>query len=64
MKKKVGFVGLGAMGKWMALNMMKSEVDLTVFDIDPQAIKFLTDQGAKPGRNAGDVAAEVNWVFL
>jgi 3-hydroxyisobutyrate dehydrogenase-like beta-hydroxyacid dehydrogenase len=64
MKKKVGFIGLGEMGKWMVLNMMKSGLDLTVYDIDPRAMKFLTDQGAKSGRNSGDVAAGVDWVFL
>jgi len=64
MKKKVGFIGLGEMGKWMALNMMKSGFDLTVFDIDPQAVKYLTDQGAKSASNSGDVAAKVDWVFF
>jgi 3-hydroxyisobutyrate dehydrogenase-like beta-hydroxyacid dehydrogenase len=64
MKKKIGFIGLGEMGKWMALNMMKSGLDLTVFDIDPRAMTFLMDQGAKSGRNSGDVAAGVDLVFL
>jgi len=64
MNKKVGFIGLGTMGKWMALNVMKSGFDLTVFDIDEKAVKSLTDQGAKPGRNPGDLAAQVDWVFL
>jgi 3-hydroxyisobutyrate dehydrogenase-like beta-hydroxyacid dehydrogenase len=64
MNKKVGFIGLGTMGKWMALNVMKSGFDLTVFDIDEKAVKFLTDRGAKPGRNPGDLAAQVDCVFL
>ncbi|NIS61743.1 MAG: NAD-binding protein [Proteobacteria bacterium] len=64
MNKKVGFIGLGTMGKWMARNVMKAGFDLTVFDIDQQAMKFLTDQGASSSRNPGDLAAEVDWVFL
>lgn len=64
MTKKVGFIGLGTMGKWMARNVMKAGFDLTVFDIDQQAMKFLTDQGASSSRNPGDLAAEVDWVFL
>jgi len=64
MNKKVGFIGLGTMGKWMSLNVMKSGCDLTVFDIDQQAIKFLTDQGAKSSRNPGELASQVDWVFL
>jgi 3-hydroxyisobutyrate dehydrogenase-like beta-hydroxyacid dehydrogenase len=64
MNKKVGFIGLGTMGKWMARNMMKADIDLTVFDIDQDAMKFLTDQGASSSRNPGDLAAQVDWVFL
>jgi 3-hydroxyisobutyrate dehydrogenase-like beta-hydroxyacid dehydrogenase len=64
MNKKVGLVGLGTMGKWMALNVMKAGFDLTVFDIDQQVMNFLTDQGAHSSRNPGDLAAQVDWVFL
>jgi 3-hydroxyisobutyrate dehydrogenase-like beta-hydroxyacid dehydrogenase len=30
---KVGFIGLGQMGKWMASNLVKRKFNLTVFDI-------------------------------
>jgi 3-hydroxyisobutyrate dehydrogenase-like beta-hydroxyacid dehydrogenase len=30
MKKKIGFIGLGQMGKWMALNLHKCGFNLTV----------------------------------
>ena len=39
MDTKIGFVGLGQMGKWMALNVLKQGFDLTVFDLDQQAVK-------------------------
>ena len=33
MAKKVGFVGLGIMGKPMARNLMKAGYEVTVFDV-------------------------------
>ena len=50
---KVGFIGLGIMGRPMALNLVKGGVDLYVNDIDPAAVNVLTDAGAK----AADLAA-------
>ena len=47
MRKNIGFIGLGEMGKWMALNIMKAGYPVTVYDIDPDAVKFLTEQGYK-----------------
>jgi len=61
---KVGFIGLGQMGKWMALNIMKAGFELTVFDVSPQAVQFLVDQGAKSSRTPTDLAAQADWVFL
>ena len=54
---KVGFIGLGQMGKWMALNIMKAGFELTVFDVSLQAVQFLVDQGAKSSRTPADLAA-------
>jgi 3-hydroxyisobutyrate dehydrogenase-like beta-hydroxyacid dehydrogenase len=64
MKEKIGFVGLGQMGKWMARNVMKAGFDLTVFDINQEAVKFLTEQGAGSARNPRELASQVDWVFL
>ncbi len=47
MKKEVGFIGLGQMGRWMALNLLKAGFDLTVFDSDAKATALLIDSGAK-----------------
>ena len=41
MKNRIGFVGLGQMGKWMAINLLRAGFDLTVFDIDRQALNLL-----------------------
>ena len=52
------------MGKWMALNVMKASFDLTVFDVNAQAMKRLTDQGAKSASTSAEIAEQVDWVFL
>lgn len=43
---KVGFIGVGVMGGPMALNILKGGHDLTVFDLDPAAIKRMVEAGA------------------
>jgi 3-hydroxyisobutyrate dehydrogenase-like beta-hydroxyacid dehydrogenase len=64
MKEKIGFIGLGTMGKWMALNMMKAGFPLRVYDINPAAVQFLAGQGAVAAQSPADVAANVDWLFL
>ena len=64
MKAKVGFIGLGTMGKWMASNMLKAGFAMKVYDISPTAVKFLTDQGAEAAKSPADAAAAVDWLFL
>ena len=64
MTAKVGFIGLGTMGKWMALNMMKAGFPLRVCDINPAAVQFLTGQGAAAAQSPADLAAGVDWLFM
>jgi 3-hydroxyisobutyrate dehydrogenase-like beta-hydroxyacid dehydrogenase len=64
MQTKIGFIGLGQMGKWMALNLLKAGHDMTVYDIDPGAIQFLRDPGAESSRSPADMAQQVETVFL
>jgi len=62
--EKIGFIGLGTMGKWMALNMMKAGYELMVTDTSPQEVKFLADQGATVATTPAEMAAQVDWIFL
>ena len=64
MIKTVGFIGLGQMGKWMALNLIKNNFDLTVYDINSKAMEFLTEQGAKPAKSPGQLAQYVDMIVL
>ncbi|MCE5261933.1 MAG: NAD(P)-dependent oxidoreductase [Deltaproteobacteria bacterium] len=64
MKEGGGFIGLGAMGKWMALNMLKAGFAMRVYDIDPAPVQFLVSQGAVAATSPADVAGQVDWIFL
>jgi len=54
--KKIGFIGLGIMGKPMAKNLLKAGYSLIVYDIVPDKIKDVVEAGAKAGRSSKEVA--------
>ena len=54
--EKVGFVGLGIMGKPMALNLLKAEIDLTFYARKPEIIQEVEDAGGKPVGSSQAVA--------
>lgn len=54
---KVGFIGLGIMGRPMALNLLKAGIDTTVYDISPRAVENLTKAGAKAAASPKELAA-------
>ncbi len=55
-KKKIGCIGLGIMGKPMAMNLLKAGYSLTVYDIRPEPAKEVVAAGAEEGRCSEDVA--------
>ena len=60
MAGKVGFIGLGAMGGPMALNLLKAGFALVVHDIDAAKSEPLKARGAEVAASAAAVAAEVD----
>lgn len=54
---KVGFVGLGIMGRPMALNLLKAGIDTTVYDINAKAVEVLVEAGAKAASSPKELAA-------
>ena len=44
---KVGFIGLGRIGKPMAINILKAGFDLTVYDLRAEPMRELVQHGAK-----------------
>ena len=57
MPGRVGFIGLGAMGDPMALNLVKHGFTLVVHDIDPAKIERWRARGVAVAASAADVAA-------
>ena len=45
--EKIGFIGLGIMGKPMAKNLLAAGKSLIVYDVVPQAVEELTAAGAE-----------------
>jgi 2-hydroxy-3-oxopropionate reductase len=55
--KKIGFIGLGIMGKPMAQNLLKAGYELTVYDVVPERVDDVVKTGARRGASGKDVAA-------
>ena len=57
MAEKIGFVGLGIMGKPMARNLLKAGYSLTVYDIVGEQMEEVVTDGAAGASSNKDVAA-------
>ena len=57
MATRVGFIGLGNMGKPMAVNLAKAGFDLMVYDLRPEPMQELAGLGAKCARSADEIAS-------
>jgi 3-hydroxyisobutyrate dehydrogenase-like beta-hydroxyacid dehydrogenase len=60
---QIGFVGLGQMGKHMALNMLKSGAELIVNDVRIESLSEFERRGARTATNLPDIA-QANIIFL
>jgi 2-hydroxy-3-oxopropionate reductase len=56
MAERVGFIGLGIMGKPMAKNLMEAGYDLTVHNRSPQKAQELGEQGATVAESPKEIA--------
>ena len=54
---RIGFIGLGAMGGAMALNLLKNDFSLVVHDLDAAKVDALVRRGAAKGDSAEAIAA-------
>lgn len=54
---KIGFIGLGIMGKPMALNLLKAGHELVVHDLVAARVDEVVKAGAKKGTSGKDVAS-------
>ena len=61
--KKIGFIGLGVMGKPMAKNLLKAGFSLTVFDIKPEPVAELVALGAEKESSPSKVAGKCDIII-
>jgi 3-hydroxyisobutyrate dehydrogenase len=52
---KIGFIGLGTMGKNAAANILRKGFSLTVYDIRPEAVAALVEKGATGAGSPAEV---------
>lgn len=57
MPTRVGFIGLGNIGKPMAINVAKAGFELMVYDLREEPMRELTTLGAKAARSADEIGA-------
>jgi 2-hydroxy-3-oxopropionate reductase len=60
---KVGYIGLGLMGKSIARNILKAGFPLTIHNRSSHVVAALTDEGAQPASSPAEVASRVDVVF-
>ena len=58
MKRTIGFIGLGIMGRPMSKRLLEAEYPLVVYDIVPAAVEEVVAAGAKAGTSVKDVAQQ------
>ncbi|MFC1650896.1 2-hydroxy-3-oxopropionate reductase [Candidatus Latescibacterota bacterium] len=63
MSEKIGFIGLGIMGKPMAKNLINAGYSLVVLDINTAAVGELVEMGAESAASPAEVAAKVNKII-
>lgn len=61
--KKIGFIGLGIMGKPMAKNLLKAGYELTVYTLEPETVKEMETLGAKGASTNREVAENSEIIF-
>jgi 2-hydroxy-3-oxopropionate reductase len=60
---KIGFIGLGIMGKPMAKNLLKAGHQLVVYDIIDAPVRELVEAGAAAGESPSDVASQCELII-
>jgi 2-hydroxymethylglutarate dehydrogenase len=61
---KLGFVGVGNMGKPMATNLIKANHQLAIYDVNPQPLAELAKMGAVVKSKPSEVALGAEVIFL
>lgn len=63
-ERTVGFIGLGRMGSGMARNLVRAGVPLVVWDVLPDAVRALAEEGASAAADPAEMAGRAELIFL
>jgi len=63
-KKKVGFIGLGTMGKAMATNIARAGFPLTVFDVLKEPLSRMEKLGVRIAKSTRDLGKESDTIVV
>lgn len=64
MSLKIGYVGVGRIGKVMASNLIKAKFDLMVYDVSEEATREMSQIGARVGENPQAVGEDADVVAI
>ena len=64
MSEKLGFIGLGIMGKGMALNLLKNDFEVCVWNRTQTKVDELVAAGATAAASPAGVAAQCDIIFI
>ncbi len=64
MQEKIGFIGLGNMGKPMAVNLARAGLDLMVYDLRPEAMAELSALGAKVASSTAELGEKCDIISV
>lgn len=62
--ERIGFIGLGMMGRGMAGNLLRAGYPLTVWNRSPEKMNALVERGAYPGDSPAAVAARSDLILI
>ena len=60
---RIGYIGLGAMGRPMAVNIVSAGHDVVVYDLNENQTKILAQRGASVAGSPREVAEETDYVL-
>lgn len=61
---RVGFVGLGSMGLPMAANLLRAQIPVCGYDLNPEALRRLEAAGGTAAASAAEAAAQADLFLL
>jgi 2-hydroxy-3-oxopropionate reductase len=63
MKKKIGFIGLGIMGKPMAKNLLKAGFSIVAYDLNKEAVEDVVKAGAVAASSSKEAAGKAEVII-